>query len=412
MKIAQVAPLYEAVPPKLYGGTERIVSALTDALVARGHDVTLFASGESKSGAKLIASRGSALRLDPSPYKSDIAAHLNMLAQVKNRADQFDLIHFHTDLLHFPMFEEFADKTLTTVHGRLDLEGLREVFQRWSKYPLISISDSQRNPLNGANWRETIHHGLPGDWLVPTHRPRGDYLAFIGRISPEKGVDRAIRIAQAAGMPLRIAAKVSRDDQDYFYDSIEPMLQLGDTELIGEIGEKDKPEFLGNAAALLFPIDWPEPFGLAMIEAMACGTPVIAWRNGSVPEIIEDGVTGFIVSDEAAAVEEVARASKLDRGRIRQVFERRFSADRMADNYVVVYEGIMRRPTPFRRAVTALPWAGRSGWHISPNERIAAQEPLTAAEYESANSAILAENQGLDINIQLNTQSNMRLTDE
>jgi glycosyltransferase involved in cell wall biosynthesis len=387
MKIAQVAPLYEAVPPKLYGGTERIVSALTEALVLDGHEVTLFATGESKSGAKLVASRSSALRLDPSPYKSELAAHLNMLGQVKDRADEFDVIHFHTDLLHFPMFEELADKTLTTLHGRLDLEGLPEVFQRWSKYPLISISDSQRKPLRWANWRETIHHGLPGDWLVPTQRPRGDYLAFIGRISPEKGVDRAIRIAQATGMPLQIAAKVSRDDQDYFYDSIEPMLQVGDTKLIGEIGENDKPEFLGNAAALLFPIDWPEPFGLAMIEAMACGTPVIAWRNGSVPEIIEDGVTGFIASDEAAAVEAVARASKLDRGQIRQVFEQRFSADRMAEKYVKVFEGIMRPPTAFRRAVTTLPWAARSGSNISANRPIGAQKPLKPAEYQSTNGS-------------------------
>ena len=394
MKIAQVAPLYEAVPPKLYGGTERIVSALTEALVVRGHDVTLFASGESKSGAKLVASRGSALRLDPSP-KSDIAAHLNMLAQVKSRADQFDVIHFHTDLLHFPIFEELADKTLTTLHGRLDLEGLPEVFQRWSKYPLISISDNQRNPLKGANWRETIHHGLPGDWLVPTQHPRGDYLAFIGRISSEKGVDRAIRIAATAGMPLLIAAKVSRDDQDYFYDSIEPMLQLGDTKLIGEIGEKDKPEFLGNAAALLFPVDWPEPFGLAMIEAMACGTPVIAWRNGSVPEIVEDGVTGFIVSDEAAAVEAVARASKLDRRQIRQVFEERFSAGRMADKYAEVYNGIMRRPTPFRRAVTTLPWTARSDSHISQKRAIAAQKPLKPAEYDTANGSIIVPGSGV-----------------
>jgi glycosyltransferase involved in cell wall biosynthesis len=394
MKIAQVAPLYEAVPPKLYGGTERIVSALTEALVVRGHDVTLFASGESKSGAKLVASRGSALRLDPSP-KSDIAAHLNMLAQVKRRADQFDVIHFHTDLLHFPIFEELADKTLTTLHGRLDLEGLPEVFQRWSKYPLISISDNQRNPLKGANWRETIHHGLPGDWLVPTQHPRGDYLAFIGRISSEKGVDRAIRIAATAGMPLLIAAKVSRDDQDYFYDSIKPMLQLGDTKLIGEIGEKDKPEFLGNAAALLFPVDWPEPFGLAMIEAMACGTPVIAWRNGSVPEIVEDGVTGFIVSDEAAAVEAVARASKLDRRQIRQVFEERFSAGRMADKYAEVYNGIMRRPTPFRRAVTTLPWAARSDSHISQKRAIAAKKPLKPAEYDTAKGSIIVPGSGV-----------------
>jgi glycosyltransferase involved in cell wall biosynthesis len=394
MKIAQVAPLYEAVPPKLYGGTERIVSALTEALVVRGHDVTLFASGESKSGAKLVASRGSALRLDPSP-KSDIAAHLNMLAQVKRRADQFDVIHFHTDLLHFPIFEELADKTLTTLHGRLDLEGLPEVFQRWSKYPLISISDNQRNPLKGANWRETIHHGLPGDWLVPTQHPRGDYLAFIGRISSEKGVDRAIRIAATAGMPLLIAAKVSRDDQDYFYDSIKPMLQLGDTKLIGEIGEKDKPEFLGNAAALLFPVDWPEPFGLAMIEAMACGTPVIGWRNGSVPEVVEDGVTGFIVSDEAAAVEAVARASKLDRRQIRQVFEERFSAGRMADKYAEVYNGIMRRPTPFRRAVTTLPWAARSDSHISQKRAIAAKKPLKPAEYDTAKGSIIVPGSGV-----------------
>jgi glycosyltransferase involved in cell wall biosynthesis len=342
MRIAQVTPLYEAVPPRLYGGTERVVAHLTDALVMLGHDVTLFASAEARTLAKLAPVRDQAIRLDPAPLKSDLAAHLHQLAEVRRRASEFDVIHFHTDMVHFPMFEDMAGRTLTTLHGRLDLKDLPPVYNRWSQFPLISISDSQRAPLPGANWAATVHHGMNADLYRFTPQSQG-YLAFLGRISPEKRPDRAIDIAAATGRRLRIAAKVDHADQSYFEDEIEPLLEDPLVEFVGEIGDAEKSAFLGGAEALLFPIDWPEPFGLVMIEAMACGTPVIAWNCGSVPEVVEDGVTGFIVSSNAEAAAAVARLPTLDRGTIRARFEERFSAFAMARRYLEIYERLCVR---------------------------------------------------------------------
>ena len=343
MKIAQVAPLYEAVPPRLYGGTERIVAFLSDALVDLGHEVTLFATGEAITRAALIATRDQAIRLDPNPLKSDLAAHLVQLVEVRRRLAEFDVVHFHVDLLHFPLFEDVAMRTVTTLHGRQDLKDLADAYRCWPHYPLVSISDSQRTPLAFVNWIETVHHGIPADWYLPPVEPRGDYLAFIGRISPEKRPDRAVEIARRAGMKLRIAAKVDQADLVYFRNHIEHLLREPHVEFIGEIGDADKADFLGHARALLFPVDWPEPFGLAMIEAMACGTPVIAWNCGSVPEVVDEGKTGFIVNHEDAAVEAVSRAAGLDRARVRTIFEQRFSAPTMARNYVDVYERLLAR---------------------------------------------------------------------
>jgi glycosyltransferase involved in cell wall biosynthesis len=340
MRIAQVAPLYEAVPPKLYGGTERIVAYLSDALVELGHDVTLFASGDARTKARLVAVRDQAIRLDPSPLKSDAAAHLSMLHEVRRRANEFDVIHFHVEPFHLPLFESMAERTVTTMHGRLDLKDLPELYGCWPQFPLVSISNHQRRPLPMANWLDTIYHGLPIDLLQPSFTPRG-YLAFLGRISPEKRPDRAIEIAKRAGMPLKIAAKVDVVDRAYFHDTIEPLLDHPLIEWIGEIGDQDKSRFLGEAAGLVFPIDWPEPFGLVLIEAMACGTPVIAWGCGSVPEIIGHGDTGFIVNSMDEAVGAVARLDSLDRRRIRAVFERRFSAPVMARNYARHYWQLM-----------------------------------------------------------------------
>ena len=282
MKIAQVAPLYESVPPRLYGGTERIVAHLTDALVELGHDVTLFASADARTSAKLVSVRDRAMRLDPHALKSDLAAHLSMLQELRLREDDFDVIHFHVDLIHFPFFEDLAHKTVTTLHGRLDLKDLPEAYARWPQYPLVSISSDQRRPLPAANWVRTIQHGLSDDLLRSMTEPKGDYLAFLGRISPEKRPDRAIAIARRAGVKLKIAAKVDAVDRVYFAEVIEPLLNDPGIEFLGEIGDSEKSTFLGNAAAVLFPIDWPEPFGLVMIEAMACGTPVVAWRCGAV----------------------------------------------------------------------------------------------------------------------------------
>lgn len=344
MRIAHVAPLYEAVPPRLYGGTERIVAWLADAQVDLGHEVTVFASADSRTRARLVPCRAEALRLDPDPLKSDIAAHLAMLHEVRRRANEFDLLHFHVDLLHFPVFEDIAGRTLTTLHGRLDLSGLAEAYRCWPHYPLVSISDRQRQPLRFANWAGTVYHGMPEGLLRPAQAPAGDYLAFLGRIAPEKRPDRAIEIARRAGMPLKVAAKVDAADTMYFNQCIEPMLAGGGVEFIGEIDDARKSGFLGNAAALLFPIDWPEPFGLVMIEAMACGTPVVAWRNGSVPEVVEHGVTGFIVESEDEAIEAIGRLHELDRARIRREFERRFSATAMARAYVDLYHRLAATP--------------------------------------------------------------------
>jgi glycosyltransferase involved in cell wall biosynthesis len=337
MKIAQIAPLYEAVPPRLYGGTERIVAHLTNALVALGHEVTLFASAEAQTRATLVPVRDQAIRLDRCPLKSDLAAHLSMLHELHSRRHEFDLLHFHVDLIHFPFFEDFAARTVTTLHGRLDLKDLPEVYSRWHHYPLVSISDDQRKPLASANWLATIHHGLTEDVYSFNETPDASYLAFLGRISPEKRPDRAISIAKRLGMRLKIAAKVDAVDARYFRDEIEPLLDDPLIEFVGEIGDGEKSDFLGNAAALLFPIDWPEPFGLVLIESMACGTPVIAWRCGSVCEIIDEGKTGFIVDSEDEAVGAVRKLDQLDRRIVRNVFQERFTADVMARNYLRLY---------------------------------------------------------------------------
>lgn len=344
MKIAQIAPLYEAVPPSLYGGTERIVAYLTDALVDLGHEVTLFASAEGQTNAELVPMRDKAIRLDPDLLQSNLAAHLSMLHEVCRRSDEFDMIHFHIDLLHFPFFERIAERSLTTLHGRLDLKDLSEAYSRWNMYPLISISDNQRVPLSKANWCETIYHGLPENLYKWNNLPKDPYLAFLGRISPEKRPDRAIKIAKTAGIPLKIAAKIDAVDKQYYKQVIEPLMDDPLIEFVGEIGDRDKSEFLGNASALLFPIDWPEPFGLVMIEAMACGTPIIAWRNGSVPEIIDDGETGFIVETEDAAVAATRRVHQINRWNVRRKFEQRFSATTMAKNYLRVYRKIRTGP--------------------------------------------------------------------
>ena len=340
MKIAQVSPLYEAVPPKLYGGTERVVAHLCDALVDLGHDVTLFASADALTKARLAPVRDQAIRLDPAPHKSDLAAHMSMLHEVRRRADQFDVLHFHTDMLHFPLFEDMAERSLTTLHGRLDLKDLPGVYRRWPQFPLVSISDDQRRPLPWANWAGTVQHGMSTELYDFQPKPEG-YLAFLGRISPEKGPDRAIAIAKRLGMPLKIAAKVDSADAAYFHDEIEPLLDHPLIEFLGEIGDGQKSAFLGGAQALLFPIRWPEPFGLVMIEAMACGTPVIAFRCGSAPEVIEPGVTGFLVENDDEAVDAFGRLAQLDRRVVRARFERRFSATAMAHRYVSLYEGAL-----------------------------------------------------------------------
>jgi len=341
MKIAQVAPLHESVPPKLYGGTERIVAFLCDALVDLGHDVTLFACGDARSSAKLVATRERALRLDPEPVHWELPAHLLQLAEVQKRADEFDLIHFHTDPLYFPVFEERARSTLTTLHGRQDYKDLALLYRHWPDYPLVCISRSQSAPITFARDLSIVPHGLPPDLFCPPREPRGDYLGFIGRMSPEKRPDRAIEIAERAGIPLRMAAKIDPKEEVYFRREVQPLLQAAHVDYVGEIGEAQKSDFLGHARALLFPIDWPEPFGLAMVEAMACGTPVIAWNCGSVPEIIDHGETGFIVDSIEAAVEAVQRIGELDRARVRRRFEERFSARTMARNYVAIYERLL-----------------------------------------------------------------------
>ncbi|MBU1345416.1 MAG: glycosyltransferase family 4 protein [Alphaproteobacteria bacterium] len=345
MKIAQVTPLYEAVPPKLYGGTERVVAHLTDALVDLGHDVTLFASAEAQTRARLIPVRDQAIRLDPAPLKSDLASHMTMLSEVLRRADDFDVIHFHTDMIHFPFFQRIANKTLTTLHGRLDMKDLPDVYERWPEFGLVSISDDQRRPLAGANWKATVHHGMPAEQYQFADTSEG-YLAFLGRISPEKRPDRAIEIATKLGKRLKMAAKVDAADKTYFETKIKPMIDGNPLiDFIGEIGDHQKSAFLGGADALLFPIDWPEPFGLVMIEAMACGTPVVAFRCGSTTEVIEDGATGFLVDTLEQAVAAAGRAPLLDREAIRARFELRFSATAMARRYLDVYGDLLaRRP--------------------------------------------------------------------
>jgi glycosyltransferase involved in cell wall biosynthesis len=355
MKIAQVAPLVEAVPPKLYGGTERVVAYLTDALVELGHDVTLFASGDSGTQAKLVPIWPRALRLDPD-VRDPFAPLIMQLGMVSRHAQEFDVIHMHLDYSGFPILRLLDVPSVTTLHGRLDLPELPPLYKMYQDAAVVSISDSQREPLPEANFVETIYHGLPKQLLKVG--PGGKYLAFLGRISPEKAPDAAIRIAAKAGMPLKIAAKVDRVDQEYFKSTIEPLLGQGDVEFIGEIGEHQKAEFLGNAAALVFPINWREPFGLVMIEAMACGTPVVAFNNGSVPEVLQNGLTGYIVNNEAEAVEALKQIHKLDRGRIRAEFDRRFTAHTMAQNYLKLYARLAKpklRSALVRRIDTASP---------------------------------------------------------
>jgi glycosyltransferase involved in cell wall biosynthesis len=352
VRIAQVAPLFESVPPKYYGGTERVVSYLTEELVRQGHDVTLFASGDSVTKARLVAPCQRSLRLDRNCVDRQ-AHHALMLEMVAKEAESFDLIHYHIDYLHFSLSRRLGVPHLTTLHGRLDLPDLVNLYREFDDMPLVSISNAQREPLKWANWQATIHHGLPPDLYTFRERP-GKYLAFLGRISPEKRVDRAIEIARRLAMPLKIAAKVDAVDRAYFEERIQPMLNGPYTEFVGEIGEGQKDEFLGNAYALLFPVDWPEPFGLVMIEAIACGTPVIAYRNGSIPEVIQDGVTGFVVTDLDDAVKAAERVARLDRRRCRQVFEERFTAARMARDYVSVYERLTaQRPAPLVTAEAA-----------------------------------------------------------
>ena len=340
MRIAQVAPLYESVPPKLYGGTERVVSYLTEELVRQGHEVTLFASGDSVTAARLAPQCPRALRLDSSCV-DHLAHHVLMLERVIDQASRFDIIHFHVDYLHFPWSRRQRTAHLTTLHGRLDIPDLVPLYRDFKEMPVVSISDAQRQPLPWLNWQATVYHGLPSR-LYRFHEGTGDYLAFLGRISPEKGVDRAIEIARRSGIKLKIAAKVDRVDREYFHEKIEPLLNDSGVEFIGEIGEREKNEFLGGAMAMLLPLNWDEPFGLVMTEALACGTPVIAFRRGSVPELLEDGATGYITTSIEEAVEAIGRISNLDRRRCRQAFEQRFSAERMARDYVRVYERLLR----------------------------------------------------------------------
>jgi glycosyltransferase involved in cell wall biosynthesis len=343
MKIAQIAPLMENVPPRLYGGTERVVSYLTDELVAQGHDVTLFASGQSITSAKLVSCCTQAFRLNSTVY-DPVPHYMMMLKKVRRMASQFDILHFHIDHFHFPLFSDIAHRTVTTLHGRQDLPDLKRLYAHFPEFPLVSISHAQRAPIAQANFVGTVPHGLPRNLLTPTLHARGGYLAFLGRISPEKRVDRAIKIARSVGLRLKIAAKVDSVDEQYFHSKIEPLLKEPGVEFIGEIDDRRKSKFLGEALALLFPIDWPEPFGLAMIEAMACGTPVLAFRKGAVPEVIDDGITGYSVETVEEAICKIGSLLALDRGRVRRRFEQRFTATRMAQDYLGIYERLLRRP--------------------------------------------------------------------
>jgi glycosyltransferase involved in cell wall biosynthesis len=349
MKIAQIAPLAESCPPKLYGGTERIVSYLTEELVRLGHDVTLFASGDSITDSKLVPCSTRALRLD-AKVRDMTPYYVMMLDEVHRRLDDFDVLHFHIDHLHYSLMRPFSDRMLTTLHGRLDLPDLPPFYSRFPELPLVSISDAQRLPMPPVNWASTIYHGLPKNLLPFKDRPEPGYLAFLGRISPEKGPDRAIEIAARAGLPLKIAAKIDAVDERYWQEVVAPMIAAHpNVEFVGEINERKKAEFLGNAQALLFPIAWPEPFGLVMIEAMACGTPVVAFESGSVPEVIDDCVTGFVVSSIAQAVTALGHISTLDRRSIRLQFEQRFTVERMAQAYLDTYRRLPRMSRPMER---------------------------------------------------------------
>ena len=354
MKIAQVAPLYESVPPQLYGGTERVVSYLTEALVADGHDVTLFASGDSKTAARLVPCCPTSLRLNNYECQDQLAHHFVMLEEVLQRADQFDIIHFHIDYMHFPLSKLSGIVHVSTLHGRLDSPDLAPLYRKYKNMPVTSISLNQRTPLPWVNWVANIYHGVP-DKPLPLGDGRGKYLAFLGRISPEKRVDRAIEIASKLNMPLKIAAKVDRADRAYYEREIKPLLTAPNVEFVGEINEQQKGEFLGNAYAYLFPIDWPEPFGLTMIESMACGTPTIAFRRGSVPEVITDGLSGFIVDNMDDAVRATKQAGTLNRAACRAEFMRRFSAPQMARQYVKLYESIVAAKSAGQETEPAAP---------------------------------------------------------
>jgi glycosyltransferase involved in cell wall biosynthesis len=354
MKIAQIAPLMESVPPRLYGGTERIVSYLTEELVRLGHEVTLFASADSVTAAELVSCASMALRLDRN-VRDPIPYYMLMLDRVRELAEEFDILHFHIDQFHFPLFRRMADRTVTTLHGRQDVHDLKPLYLGFSEMPLVSISNGQRRPIPNANFVATVHHGIPANLHTPVYHPRGGYVAFLGRISPEKRPDRAIRIARTLGIPLKIAAKVDKVDEAYFREEISPLLSGPGVEFIGEIDERSKTAFLGQASALLFPIDWPEPFGLVMIEAMACGTPVLAFRQGSVSEIIDQDVTGAIVDTMGEAVRMLPRVIALDRHAVRRRFEQRFSSARMATDYVALYRSLLERSSTAERETIVPP---------------------------------------------------------
>lgn len=352
MKIAQVAPLYEAVPPKFYGGTERVVHYLTEELVGMGHDVTLFASGDSRTNGKLISNVTTALRLDKD-CEDVLAPHILQLMEVMERADEFDVVHFHTDFLHFPFTRRSSITHLTTLHGKLTIPELQPLYNKFPDQPVVSISNNQRIPLPQANWVGTVYHGLP-EHLHKERDGQGGYLAFLGRISPEKGLEKAIQVAKTVGLKLKIAAKVDKADQDYYDEQIKPLLNHPLIEFIGEINEEQKTEFLGNALALLFLINWNEPFGMVMIEAMACGTPVIAFPLGSVLEVVENNKSGFIVQNEEAAVEAVKHAAMLDRKKVRECFEKRFTARCMADNYLRIYQDLQQKEKKEKNILVAM----------------------------------------------------------
>jgi len=340
MKIAQISPLYESVPPKLYGGTERVVHYITEELVAQGHEVTLYASGDSVTSARLIPVTSRSLRLDVNCI-DQLAPHFTMMEMIEKEAHQFDVIHNHIDYMMYPLIKRNKQHFLTTLHGRLDIPELQPLYMEFFQIPVVSISDSQRLPISFANWKGTVYHGLPLDLyqLVPED---GKYLVYVGRISPEKRVDRAIDIAIKAGILLKIAAKIDKADREYFEEKIKHLIDHPLIEMVGEVGDREKQELFGNALGLLYPIDWPEPFGLAMIEAMACGTPVVAYNHGSVAEVVDEGITGFIVNSQEEAVEAVKKLKTINRRKCREVFERRFSAKRMVNDYLAIYESLIK----------------------------------------------------------------------
>jgi glycosyltransferase involved in cell wall biosynthesis len=339
MKIAQIPPLYESVPPQLYGGTERVVSFLTEELVRQGHDVTLFASGDSKTAATLFPVVDQALRLNKNTIDSQ-APHILQMQEVIEHFQEFDILHFSNDYIHYPISKLLGYPHVTTLHGRLDIPELLPLYKKFPDLPLVSISDNQRKPLSFANWMGTVYHGLPTD-LLKLGEGNGEYLAFLGRVSVEKGLEKAIEIAKRIGIKIKVAAKIDKADQEYYEQHIAKLFDEPFVEYVGEVNEEEKQKFLGNALAMLFPINWPEPFGLVMIESIAVGTPVIAFKAGSVPEVIDDGVTGFVVSNVDEAVKALSNLDKLSRKKIREVFEKRFTADIMAKNYIKVYEKVI-----------------------------------------------------------------------